>query len=191
MGIGLPIIETPRLILREVKVSDCHDMYEYAKLPFVGPTAGWEPHHSVNETKTILQLFVDKKKYGQLGVFAVIYKETNKMIGTIELHTYVKGFKAELGYTINPLYWGMGLAVEASVEVMKWGFNELQLKRLECTTFTTNTRSKRVCEKLHFTYEGIRKNGYMLYDGSFHDLYAYALTDYEFYERYYNNKEIK
>ncbi len=184
MQIELPIIETKRLFLREITPEDARDMFEYAKLPTIGPVAGWEPHHTINETKTIIQMFRDKKKYGQLGVFAIVWKENQKMIGTLELHSYLKGFKAELGYTVSPLYWGRGIAVEAALEALKWGFHTLHLRRIECSTFVTNEQSQRVCEKLQMTYEGIRKNGYLLYDGTIHDLLCYALTDYEYHKIY-------
>jgi RimJ/RimL family protein N-acetyltransferase len=180
----LPIIETPRLLLREINIIDCEDMYEYAKSPLVGPVAGWEPHRHLNDTKNVIQMFKDKKKYGQLGVYAIILKSENKMIGTLELHTYIRGYKAELGYTVNPRYWGRGIAVEASLEALRLGFISLGLKRIECTTFVQNGQSRRVCEKLKLTYEGIRKKGYMLYDGSLHDIYAYAITDDEYFKIY-------
>lgn len=184
MSNDLPILETPRLFLREVCFDDVEDMYEYATSPLVGPVAGWEPHRSINDTRTIIQMFRDKKKFGQLGVFAIVLKDENKMIGTVELHTYVRGYKAELGYTINPQYWGHGYAVEASFVVLRWGFISLGLKRVECTTFVHNYQSKRVCEKLRFTFEGIRKNGYLLYDGTLHDVAAYAMTDNEYFSLY-------
>lgn len=180
MKSSLPVLETKNLILREIKESDAYDMYEYAHLDFVGPQAGWEPHTSINHTKDVIHNFLRKTQYGQLGVYAVILKSNDKMIGTIELHTYVKDFKAELGYTINPNYWGNEYAKEASIEVLKWGFSKLNLKRIECTCFTTNKNSRRVCEKLHFRYEGMRKKGYMLYNGYIGDLDCYAMTDDDF-----------
>ena len=98
---SVPYMETERLILRETKPSDFKDMFEYAHLPYIGPVAGWAPHRTLGETRGVLKLFNDKKSYGQLGTIAVIWKENNKMIGTVELHTFIAGFKAELGYTIN------------------------------------------------------------------------------------------
>ncbi|MCK9470928.1 MAG: GNAT family protein [Bacilli bacterium] len=184
---NLDFIETPRLILREIELIDAYDMYEYARLDNVGPTAGWQPHSSLSETKATIKLFQSKKKYGQPGVYAIILKEENKMIGTVELHTYTKDFKAELGYTINPRYWGNGYALEASKYIIRWGFEVLGLKRIECTTFTSNQQSSRVCEKLGLTYEGRRKKGYLLYDGSLHDLECFAITDDEYFFRIYNN----
>ena len=50
-----------------------------------------------------------------------------------------------------------------------------------------NNQSNRVCEKLNLEYEGIRKKGYMLYDGSIHDIVCYSITDDEFYNRIRKN----
>ena len=187
IDMNLPLIETLRLTLREIEQIDTYDMYEYAKLNEVGPTAGWRPHASSSETSATIKLFQSKKKYGQPGVYAIILRESNKMIGTVELHSYTKDYKAELGYTINPKYWGNGYAAEASRAIISWGFEELGLKRIECTTFSTNHQSSRVCEKLDLTYEGKRKKGYLLYDGSTHDLECFAITDDEYYDRLFNN----
>ena len=180
MKTRLPVIETNNLILRQIEDSDALDMLEYAHLDYVGPMAGWEPHANISHTKLVIKNFNRKSELGYLGVFAIVLKDSKKMIGTIELHTYVENFKAELGYTISPAYWGHGYAVEASIEVLKWGFNTLKLKRIECTCFTTNHNSIRVCEKLHFPFEGVRRKGYRLYNGLIGDLACYAMTDDDF-----------
>lgn len=188
---SLPTVMTERLILRETKTSDYKDMYEYASLPNVGPVAGWKPHANLRETKAILQLFEDKKKFGQLGTYAIVLRESQKMIGTVELHSYIALFKAELGYTVSPYYWGRGIAVEASKEVIKVGFEYFGLRRIECTTFVDNYQSQRVCEKLGLTYEGIRKNGYQLYDGTIHDIQCYSIIDEEYFSEEYQNKILR
>lgn len=183
MKTSLPQIETERLFLREISENDVYDMFEYASLPYVGPVAGWEPHTSYLYTRDVIKTYRKKPFYGQLSVFAVCLKSSKKMIGTCELHSYFKDFKAELGYTINPKYWGKGYAVEASKAMIYWGFEDLNLKRIECCSFTNNTQSQRVSEKLGLTYEGIRKKAYQLYDGSIHDLKCFSITDDEFYEK--------
>lgn len=186
MILELPVLETERLILREIIDTDLNDMFEYAKSTIVGPMAGWEPHRYKSDTKMVIQMFKDKKKFGQLGVYAIVLKENNKMIGTAELHGYIRGFKAELGYTINPEYWGLGYATEASLELLKYGFLILGLKRIEAGVFINNKQSIRVCEKLNMTFEGIKKNGYQLFDGTIHDLVSYGMTDLEFSGIYYD-----
>ena len=179
-----PILETKRLVLRELKASDAKDMYEYASLPEVGPMAGWEPHPNIFHTKSVIQMYHDKKKLGQLGVFAIILKENKKMIGTVELHSYIKGFKAELGYTLNPLYRGHGYAVEASKAILHYGFMELDLRRIEAATYTNNEKSINVLIRLGFRHEGMKKDGYYLYDGTLHDINIYGMTKDEYIEKY-------
>ena len=51
----LPTLYTQRLIIRPLSILDADDMYEYAKTPYVGPTAGWPPHSSVQETISIIK----------------------------------------------------------------------------------------------------------------------------------------
>ena len=77
------------------------------------------------------------------------------MIGTIELYNHSPLFKAELGYALNPKYWGKGIIPEAVNEVVAFAFEFLSLKRLEVGLFLDNIQSKRVCEKTGFTFEGI------------------------------------
>ena len=98
------------------------------------------------------------------------------MIGTIELYNYIPNFKAELGYALNPSYWGQGLVTEAGLKVLEFGFNNLELKRIEAGTFLDNYQSQRVCEKLGMTREGVQRNGYIRYDGIIFDKVVYGIT---------------
>ena len=92
----VPTIKTERLILRNISMSDAEDMYEYAKTPYVGPSAGWMPHNDINETLFIINMFKSQAAKTGLGVFAVTLKDSGKMIGTIELFNHYANFKAEM-----------------------------------------------------------------------------------------------
>jgi ribosomal-protein-alanine N-acetyltransferase len=106
------------------------------------------------------------------------------MIGTIELYNHAYHHKAELGYALNPHYWGLGIIPEAATEVINFGFNFLKLQRIEVGAFPDNTQSIRVCEKLGFKKEGIRRKGHQRYDGTFLDTIVYSLTDEDYRELY-------
>jgi ribosomal-protein-alanine N-acetyltransferase len=180
---GLPSMKTDRLILREIHMGDAKDMYEYAKLPNVGPMAGWEPHESLADSINVIDMFHRQKEKGALGVWSIILKESEKMIGTIELHGYRPNHKAELGYVISSEHWGKGITVEAGRAVLKYAFEILQLKRVDCNAFTINKQSVRVCEKLGLFLIGIKKKAYMRYDGQIFDEVMYGITDDEYFNR--------
>lgn len=179
--IGLPTLKTKRLIIRPISIIDAEDMFEYAKTNLVGPDAGWAPHRSLNDTYNIISAMMQIKHPTELGNWAIVLKESGKMIGTIELYNHLPNFKAELGYALNPKFWGQGIIVEAAKEVIEFGFSILNLKRIHIGVFLTNNQSQRVAEKLGFIKEGILKNGYLRYDGKIFDELIYGLTDKEYY----------
>lgn len=171
----LPKLVTTRLILRQLSIDDIDDVFEYAKSPLVGPNAGWRPHLNKEETEAFIKYSIKKREFGQPGIYAIIYKENMKTIGTIEIHSYNQ-YKAEIGFVLNPDYWAQGIVVEAAKAIIVYGFEILHLKRLQYGYFGFNTRSKRVCEKLEFTYEGILRNKFQNYDGTLIDEVIASIT---------------
>ncbi len=181
----LPKLQTRRLTLRPLSLEDIDDVFEYAKSSLVGPNAGWRPHISKEETEAFISYSIKKREFGQPGIYAIIVNATLKMIGTIEIHSYNQ-FKAEIGFVLNPDYWGKGFAVEASKAIIIYAFEILHLKRLQYGCFLFNKRSKRVCEKLCFTFEGILRNKFQNYNGEIIDEEIASITIED-----YNSGKIK
>jgi ribosomal-protein-alanine N-acetyltransferase len=148
------IIETERLILRAFEERDIDDFYEYARVPGVGEMAGWPHHKTIEESKVILNIFVNGK-----DVLAVVFKDTGKVIGSIGLHnswaneeSEYQTFKIkEIGYVLSKDYWGKGLMPEAAAALIDYCFTVLNLDMLTCGHFESNMQSRRVIEKSGFT----------------------------------------
>ncbi|MCK5388511.1 MAG: GNAT family N-acetyltransferase [Candidatus Izimaplasma sp.] len=179
----LPVMETTRLTLRPLSLIDIDDVFEYAQSPLVGPNAGWRPHTSKLESEAFIKYSIKKREFGQPGIYAIVLRKNNKMIGTIEIHSYNQ-YKAEIGFVLNPDYWAQGIVVEAAKAVIVYGFEILRLKRLQYGYFLFNVRSKRVCEKLEFTKEGILRNKFQNYNGEIIDEVVASIT----HEDYHSNK---
>lgn len=149
------VIETDRLILRAFKDTDLNDLFEYAKVEGVGEAAGWPHHKDIATSKVILDSFIQHKK-----VFAIVYKENQKVIGSLGIEKYkekelpeFKDLKGrEIGYVLSKEYWGKGLMPEAVSAVIQYLFEELSLDFLVCGYYKTNTQSKRVNEKCGFQF---------------------------------------
>ena len=145
-------IETDRLILRPWRESDLEDFYEYARVEGVGQMAGWLPHKSMEESKTILGFFIQDKK-----TLALELKESGKVIGSIGLEDIDFPDKPdlqgrEIGYALSKSYWGRGLMPEAVKAVMDHCFTALRFDWLTCDHFAWNGQSRRVIEKCGFRY---------------------------------------
>lgn len=148
------VIETERLILRAFKQTDLNDFYEYASVEGVGEAAGWKHHESIDESREILDLFIDHDK-----VFAICLKENNKVIGSIGIEKYGledvltefdDHYGRELGFVLSKDHWGNGLMPEAVNAAVNYLFNELNFDFLICGYYNFNNRSKRVGEKCGF-----------------------------------------
>lgn len=148
------VLETQRLILREFKENDLTDFYEYASVDGVGEMAGWSHHENIEITKEILNSFIKDNK-----VFAIVYKENNKVIGSLGVEKYGMEDKLDefkdlygrsIGYVLSKDYWGKGLMPEAVKCVINYLFDECNLDFIICGYYLFNNQSKRVQEKCGF-----------------------------------------
>lgn len=172
----MPILKTSRLLLRRLRPSDYLDMFEYASLPEVTKYLLWSPHPSAEYTHRYLRSVQDFYKHGTFFDWALIMRESGKMIGTCGYTTLdPEHLRAEVGYVLNPLYWGQGIATEAVTAVISYAFEELGVNRVEAHFMEGNTSSRRVMEKCGMTFEGIHKQ-YMLVKGSYRNIGICAVT---------------
>ena len=153
------VLETKRLILRPWQESDAQSLYEFASSPDVGPIAGWQVHTSVENSREIIRTVFSKPE-----TYAVIDKNTAAAIGSIglmigdESHLGLPDTECELGFWIGVPYWGQGLIPEATEEILRHAFEELNMEKVWCGYYEGNFKSRRVQEKCGFRYQFTRKN---------------------------------
>lgn len=173
-------IDSFRIRIRDLKLSDIDAYYDYGRDEHVGYNAGWKPFPSKTIAGRVLSgLILSKETY------AIALKETNILIGTISLYNYGlrKYNKVKtLGFSLNYNFWNNGLMTEAVKLMLGYIFHSTDCEILEVGHHTDNYASKRVIEKCGFKYDG-RLNCYKrLYDNRLVDADFYSLTKEE-YER--------
>ena len=170
------ILETPRLKLRPLRLSDADDLYDCCKDPAVGPSAGWKPHESIEETREIMQaVFLDRE-----GIFGMELGENGRIVGSVGLMPYPKRenpLARMIGYSLGRPYWGRGLMTEAVRRVLDYGWEELSLSLISACCYPENARSKSVLQKCGFQYEGTLRLAEVLYDGRVLDHECYILLN--------------
>ena len=165
---NLPPIETERLLLRTLRMSDVEDIFEYASDPEVTKHTLWHTHNSRTDSRRFISWLKDN-----FACWGLVHKADQKIIGTCFLHSFnCQERQAEIAFNLSRKYWGQGYTTEAAREVISLGFKKWRLKRIEGTCMIPNIASARVFEKIGMTYEGrIRK-----YD---HDMKLYAILRHE------------
>ena len=167
------IIETERLVLRPITTSDAFDIYEYAKNENVGKFAGFKPHENFEETKSVIN---DVLKVDNL---AIVYKENNKVIGTLGLHEKLDKIY-ELGYSLSEDYWHKGLMSEAVKAYIDYAFKNFNAYEIDAGVFLDNIRSEKLLLNLGFKYIGIHEKDYLNYDNKCKDCKRFRLTKDEY-----------
>ena len=144
------ILQTKRLILRPWREEDGEELYRYASSPEVGPAAGWPAHTSVEESREIIRTVLSAPE-----TYAVCLKEDGLPIGSVGFHRNdlaEEEDEYELGYWIGKPFWGQGLIPEAAREMLRHAFLDLGMRRIWCGYYEGNQKSRRVQDKLGFSY---------------------------------------
>jgi RimJ/RimL family protein N-acetyltransferase len=86
--------------------------------------------------------------------WAIVWRETGRLIGMIGLAPAPDGRSAELGYYVARDHWGRGIATEAALTIARIGFQSFGYPKLTSAYYTDNPASGRVLAKVGFTVVG-------------------------------------
>jgi ribosomal-protein-alanine N-acetyltransferase len=168
------ILETERLILRPFQLGDEEALFAMNTNPDVIRYAGNTPFTSLDQARDTLTnvIFKDYEVLGY-GRFALVLKETGKVIGFSGVKYIADIEETELGYRLMPEHWGKGLATESAIASIDFARVTLGLKRLVALVHPDNHASSKVVHKLGFSVE--RKISFALVNDVDVNLYARAI----------------
>ena len=63
--------------------------------------------------------------------------------------------RGEIGYVLNPSFWGFGFMKETMNTLIRFGFNELKLHSVEANVNTENEKSKKLLLSVGFKLEAL------------------------------------
>lgn len=148
------ILETERLMLREMTDADLQDLAQILKDPIV--MKAYE--HAFEDWEVRDWLNNQKKRYDQhgFGLWAVILKETDQMVGQCGLtwQQWDKKMVVEIGYLLKKAFWHQGYATEAAVACKNYAFEVVKTKEVYSIIRDTNTASQAVAKRNGMSIRG-------------------------------------
>ncbi len=176
----LPALETDRLILRKMTPDDAEAVFAYASDPEVTRYTAWDTHRTIEDSRAFLELVLGKYRSGGEPDWGVVYKGDHRFVGTCGFVNWEAGHaRAELGYVISRGYWGRGLMPEAVRTIIAFGFERMNLNRIEARCIAENAASARVMEKAGMAYEGTLRQREFI-KGVYRDMKIYSILKSEF-----------
>ena len=143
-------LKTKRLELRELNYGDAEDVFEYTSNPMNTRYVLWHKHRSLADSYAYIADQTDLSNVGYLYTWAIVLE--GKVIGTIDLEYNEDYGAAEIGFILNLRYWHHGYAHEAAVAVLEFA-RGLGVKKVAAACFTANEASKKLIERLGFTFK--------------------------------------
>lgn len=150
------ILETPRLLLRHLVMDDLDTLFALYRDPEIRKYFP-DGVKNYDDTKEELEWLLNgHPEHPELGLWAIVHKETGKFIGRCGLLTWeIDGrLETEVAYLLDKKFWHQGLATEAAAGILAYAFDTLNLSRIICLMHPDNIASQRVAQRLGMTLEG-------------------------------------
>ncbi|NWF69499.1 MAG: GNAT family N-acetyltransferase [Chloroflexi bacterium] len=178
-----PVLETQRLTLRALVDTDAAAVWAIRGDYEVTKYNTGAPIRTPIEAALIIQAINADYREKIAVRWGIARKDNDAVIGMCGFNYWDRAnFRASVGYDLARAYWGQGLMPEALRRVVRFGFEEMGLNRIEADSSALNTASARVLEKVGFRQEGLQREQYYE-EGQFYDLMLFALLKREFAQR--------
>ena len=171
-----PKIESDRLILRPVTEQETAKIHLLNSNEEIAKFNTSEIPDNIEETKSAVENWIleNNKENTQRFTFSIELKNDAQFIGLIGINLgKIKYKNAEVWFKFDTEFWGKGFATEALNEILKFGFTDLKLHRIEAGCAVENIGSVKVLEKVGMLREAHTRKLLPLKSG-WSDNYGYA-----------------
>jgi [ribosomal protein S5]-alanine N-acetyltransferase len=145
------ILETGRLLLREMTPDDAENAYRLNLDPEVIRYTGDEPFRDVDEARKFLKNYDHYRKYG-FGRWAVISKANQEYLGWCGLKYSADLDEYDIGFRFMKDHWNKGYATESAKVCLEYGMSALKMNMIVGRAMRVNTASINVLKKIGLEY---------------------------------------
>lgn len=172
---SFPVLTTPRLTLREIRLSDAPQIFAMRSSgrvnQFISRPDMQQPEAAESLAERTIQAFNNKQAIGWAGIL----RNNNHIIGTCGFNSIDSmNLHAEIGGEMATEFWGKHIAIEAVKAILHFGLHTINLHTIEAKVSPQNRSAIYVMEQLGFEKEAHYKDR-IYYNGSFSDMAVYTL----------------
>lgn len=161
--------------LREQTLEDTEIFYQYYTDPEVHKYILAQNPQSLSEAADEIH-YCRNLFYRRNGIYWTLARQdTNEMIGAVGYHINNYHHRAEIHYDLARNYWRQGIMTQALQIIVDFGFENMELQRIEAQTLAGNIGSIGVLKKLGFIHEATLHN-YRFFNNHFHDIEFLTFT---------------
>ena len=155
-------LRTPRLVLRPVRLSDAHSLWDILSEPeerrHLGQWLSWVKWtQQLSDSETFAEGCV--QEWEERRAYRLAVTQGDDLVGMVGLEQLLFAHRqAEVGYWLRKDACGQGLGAEAVAAVLAWAFTDLNAHKVKAAVGTGNARSERLLLALGFQREGCARH---------------------------------
>ncbi len=176
---NFPTLHTARLDLVEIQQQHLGDLFKLFSDTNVTRYYNLLPLANEQEAQKVIDWFGSRFAEKSGVRWGIAIKGHEHIIGTVGFNSYSKNHRATIGYDLQTEHWNNGYITEALRTVLKFGFDELEINRVEAEVMPGNVNSEKVLGKLGFKNEGVLRE-WMLWNGKHYDMTMFSLLKSDF-----------
>jgi len=176
----VPILETKRLVLRQISLQDTQAIYNYGSNPNLMVYLDYRPFQDISEAEEFVAHRIRENEEETHRSWVLELRNSGEVIGMIDFD-FVYDKVAEIEYLLHEEYWGSGLMSEAAVAVVRHGFEEMGLQRIEAKITEGNLGSVALATKVGMVREGTLRKSICI-SGQFRNVLMYALIREDYFK---------
>ena len=176
------MLKTERLNIKELTSADIDNVHKLHSLPETDEFNTLGIPENIQTTENILTewLTLQNQEPRSSYIFSIDKTDDNNFVGLIAINLGKINYKtAEVWFKIHKDYWRKGYTTEALTRLLDFGFNELNLHRIEAGCAVENIASSKTLEKVGFTREGMKRKKLPI-RGEWKDNYFYGILEEDF-----------
>jgi ribosomal-protein-alanine N-acetyltransferase len=176
------MLKTTRLNIRELTFADIDNVHKLHSLPETDEFNTLGIPENIQTTENILNEWLIRQKQEPRNsyIFCIEKNDDNEFIGLIAINLGKVNYKtAEVWFKIHKDYWRQGYTTEALTRILKYGFIDLKLHRIEAGCAVENIASSKTLEKVGFKREGMKRKKLPI-RGVWKDNYFYGILEEDF-----------
>jgi ribosomal-protein-alanine N-acetyltransferase len=172
-----PNLATERLLFRQLTFEDANEIFRLRSDERVNRFLTRNQYKTLEEAGAFINIINRNINNNEAIYWVITFKNDNKLIGTICLwNIQPENYRAEIGYELNPDFWGKGIMKEAIPKIIAYGFETMNLHSIEADLDPGNAQSVMLLEKNGFIKEGHFKES-TFFNGKFSDRAVYSLIN--------------
>jgi len=172
-------LESERLRIQEITWEDIGNIHILYSLSETDEYNTLGIPKDIEETKDIVRPMIEAQRVDNRKSYSwkIVKKNSGEFIGMAGMTLSADRFRlGEIFYELLPSQWGKGYATELAKTLIKSGFEDFHLHRIEAGVATENIRSVKVLEKSGMIREGLRRK-ILPIRGEWKDNYHYAILE--------------